>query len=84
MTGFIGPWPAATSLAWVQAGFIAQFGQPPAAVHSAPGRVNLVGEHTDYNQGLCPPIALPQRSFVAYSPARDDAASLASSDTPPW
>ena len=40
-------------------------------VASAPGRVNLVGEHTDYNRGLCLPLALPQRTTVTLT-ARDD------------
>lgn len=40
-------------------------------VWAAPGRVNLIGEHTDYNSGLCLPIALPQRTLVAAA-ARDD------------
>ena len=47
------------------------FGSPPQGVWSAPGRVNLIGEHTDYNAGLCLPIALPQRTYAAASP-RDD------------
>ncbi|WP_434080330.1 galactokinase family protein [Sanguibacter sp. Z1732] len=34
----------------------------PVVVASAPGRVNLIGEHTDYNGGLCLPIALPHRT----------------------
>ncbi len=41
------------------------FGSPPSGVWSAPGRVNLMGEHTDYNAGLCLPIALPHRTYAA-------------------
>ena len=56
----------------VRALFAAAFGETPDGVWSAPGRVNLIGEHTDYNGGLCLPIALPHRTFVALR-ARDDA-----------
>jgi galactokinase len=52
-------------------GFQTAYDVPPSGVWSAPGRVNLMGEHTDYNSGLCLPIALPQRTFVA-ARARDD------------
>ena len=41
------------------------FGGAPQAVESAPGRVNLLGEHTDYNDGYVLPIAIPQRTHVA-------------------
>lgn len=41
------------------------FGQPAQACASAPGRVNLLGEHTDYNEGFVLPIAIPQRTHVA-------------------
>ncbi len=41
------------------------FGGEPSGVWSAPGRVNLIGEHTDYNGGLSLPIALPQRTYAA-------------------
>jgi len=49
----------------VSGGFEAAFGRPPDAVASAPGRVNLLGEHTDYNDGCVLPIALAQRTTVS-------------------
>ena len=58
-------------VAAVSAAFQSAFDRPPDGVWSAPGRVNLIGEHTDYNGGLCLPIALPQRTFAAVS-RRDD------------
>jgi galactokinase len=50
----------------------------PALVASAPGRVNLIGEHTDYNGGLCLPLALPQRTTVSLVPRTDEALRLSS------
>ncbi|MDN6271879.1 MAG: galactokinase [Bifidobacterium crudilactis] len=47
------------------------FGEDESGVWSAPGRVNLIGEHTDYNAGLCLPIALPHRTFIALKPRTD-------------
>ncbi len=44
--------------------FFAVFGAPPQAEASAPGRVNLLGEHTDYNEGFVLPIAIPQQTHV--------------------
>jgi galactokinase len=35
---------------------------------AAPGRINLIGEHTDYNNGFALPIALPDRTVVSYVP----------------
>ncbi len=52
--------------------FRAQFGYPPALTADAPGRVNLIGEHTDYNGGLVLPVAIPQRTRVALAPRADD------------
>jgi galactokinase len=49
-----------------------------ALVASAPGRVNLIGEHTDYNGGLCLPLALPQRTTVSLVPRDDDTLVLSS------
>ncbi|MEO7963716.1 MAG: galactokinase [Gemmatimonadaceae bacterium] len=44
------------------------FGRIPAVIASAPGRVNLIGEHTDYNGGEVLPIAIAQRTWVAMGP----------------
>ena len=53
-------------------------GHEPDGVFSAPGRVNLMGEHTDYNQGLCLPIALPHATYVAVGARDDDVLTLTS------
>ena len=50
-----------------------RYGYQATGVWSAPGRVNLIGEHTDYNNGLCLPVALDQRTLVAVA-IRDDQA----------
>jgi len=49
--------------------FRATFGVAPRAAASAPGRVNLIGEHTDYNGGPVLPIAIQARTTVAVGPA---------------
>ncbi|MEK0306984.1 galactokinase [Bifidobacterium favimelis] len=71
--------PAGTGTNQASALFIRAYGHDPEGVWSAPGRVNLIGEHTDYNGGLCLPIALPHRTFLALSPRRDDLVHLVSS-----
>jgi galactokinase len=48
------------------------FGGAPEACASAPGRVNLLGEHTDYNDGFMLPVATPQSTSVALSRSQDD------------
>ena len=57
------------------------FGDEPRGVWSAPGRVNIIGEHVDYNGGPCLPIALPHRAFVALSPRSDRTVRLVSTQT---
>ncbi|MCC2319049.1 galactokinase [Cellulomonas chengniuliangii] len=76
-------WSLPEGEARVRRGFAAQFGAgADPGVRSAPGRVNLIGEHTDYNGGLCLPIALPHRTFVALRPREDDLIRLASAQEP--
>ena len=57
------------------------FGYDPRGVWSAPGRVNIIGEHVDYNGGPCLPIALPHRAYVALAPRGDRTVRLISPQT---
>ena len=43
-------------------GFARRFGRPPEVARDAPGRVNLIGEHTDYNGGFVLPTAIPRKT----------------------
>ncbi|MBC7894034.1 MAG: galactokinase [Cytophagaceae bacterium] len=60
--------------------FASTFGDAPRVVASAPGRVNLIGEHTDYNGGEVLPIAIDRRTWVAMGPS-DGTVSRAISST---
>ncbi|MGC4893321.1 galactokinase [Micromonospora sp. DT31] len=53
------------------AGFRQRYGAEPSGRWAAPGRVNLIGEHTDYNDGFVLPFALPLRTVVAAATAPD-------------
>lgn len=53
-------------------------GRDPEGIWSAPGRVNLIGEHTDYNEGFVLPFAIPHRTFAAASLRDDDRIRVAS------
>jgi galactokinase len=46
--------------------------------YAAPGRINLIGEHTDYNLGFALPIALPERTVVTFAPSDADALTVRS------
>jgi galactokinase len=50
--------------------FSVRFGRAPR-LFSAPGRVNLIGEHTDYNDGFVLPMAIERRAYVAAAPRSD-------------
>jgi len=49
----------------VRTAFVAATGSRPDGVWVAPGRINLIGEHTDYNDGFVLPFAIPQAAHVA-------------------
>jgi galactokinase len=56
----------------VTTAFVERVGRSPDGVWQAPGRVNLIGEHTDYNDGFVLPVAI-DRSVVVAASRRDDA-----------
>ena len=58
--------------------FASRHGHEPTGVWVAPGRVNLIGEHTDYNDGFVMPFALAQSVTVAAAPREDDRWSITS------
>jgi galactokinase len=62
--------------------FRESFEGEPAGTWSAPGRVNLIGEHTDYNGGLALPIALPRRTYASVRLRRDGRLRVASIEAP--
>ena len=59
--------------------FLRRFAKEPR-IFSAPGRVNLIGEHTDYNDGFVLPIAIQQRTLVAAAATNDSTLRVYSSD----
>jgi galactokinase len=59
------------------------FGTPPNVVASAPGRVNIIGEHTDYNGGEVLPIAIAHRTWVAARRVDHGTDSVAISESQP-
>lgn len=82
---FVDPGNPSTLAADVRSAFSAAFGSAPEVVGRAPGRVNLIGEHTDYNRGLVLPVALPHATYAAVSPRSDDTVRIHSSESSaPW
>ncbi|MPQ97317.1 galactokinase [Modestobacter sp. I12A-02628] len=62
--------------------FAAVFGGPPQGVWAAPGRVNVIGEHTDYNGGFVLPTALPHTTRAALALRTDGLLRIASVQQP--
>jgi galactokinase len=60
--------------------FKRRFGEEPTLIVRAPGRVNLIGEHTDYNDGFVMPLAIDRAVWIAARPRDDDYVTLYSVD----
>jgi galactokinase len=60
-------------------GFTERFGYEPMGVWSAPGRANLIGEHTDYNNGFVLPFGIDRRTYVAMGERTDQKLRVSSS-----
>lgn len=60
----------------IQSIFRGKFGEDPNHIARAPGRVNLLGEHVDYNDGPVLPVAIDRAVYLAASPSNDDLVTL--------
>jgi galactokinase len=74
----VDPGDPAVLTASVRAAFADRYGEPPTTVGRAPGRVNLIGEHTDYNAGLVLPVALPHATYAAARARADELVRIVS------
>ncbi|WP_406170141.1 galactokinase [Streptomyces sp. NBC_00996] len=64
----------------VREGFEELYGTAPEGVWAAPGRVNLIGEYTDFNEGFVMPLALPHTAVAAVSRRSDGVLRIHSAD----
>ncbi|WP_314413008.1 galactokinase [Streptomyces sp. DSM 40484] len=64
----------------VRGGFEELYGVAPEGIWAAPGRVNLIGEYTDFNEGFVMPLALPHTAVAAVSRRDDGVLRLHSAD----
>ena len=64
--------------------FKQKFSTDPTAIVRAPGRVNLIGEHTDYNDGFVFPMAIDRTMFIALRPRKDKKIRAYSIDFDVW
>jgi galactokinase len=64
----------------IRAAFVAAFGTQPDVITRAPGRVNLIGEHTDYNDGFVLPCAISYQTMVAIRKREDGVVNIIAED----
>jgi galactokinase len=82
MTGPLPPGLMPPGLAEISAWFTDCYGGPPECAWRAPGRANLIGEHTDYNDGLALPFALERRTVAAVARRADGLLAVRSRQVP--
>lgn len=70
-TSIVEPGPASRTTSAISDRFLAVYGTHPQRQFRAPGRVNLIGEHTDYNDGFVIPVAIDFYSYSAISERAD-------------
>jgi galactokinase len=63
-----------------RASFVDRYGRDPALQAIAPGRINLIGEHTDYNNGFVLPIVTSQQTHLLVAPREDRTVRMWSAD----
>src|ERR1022692_1822048 len=56
--------------------FTKTYGRPPRWIAAAPGRVNVIGEHTDYNDGFVLPMAIDRYTVIAAAPSNNGATKI--------
>ncbi|MGI6400952.1 MAG: galactokinase [Thermoguttaceae bacterium] len=60
--------------------FVEKYGEEPQVLVTAPGRVNLIGEHTDYNGGFVFPMAIERYTIIAAGPSSGETATIFSNN----
>ncbi|WP_232525759.1 galactokinase [Actinomyces sp. zg-332] len=78
MINMLIPWTEEEGKTRVQALFQDTFGDLPENFYKAPGRVNIIGEHVDYNAGICFPMALEHCTFIATKTRADRVVNICS------
>ena len=63
---------------WTTEGFQREFDSFPEILVRCPARVNLIGEHTDYNDGFVLPMAIPFETLIAASPSGNNMMTITS------
>src|SRR5689334_6887125 len=64
----------------VKTAFTQRYGTAPSHIAHAPGRVNIIGEHTDYNEGFVLPAAMDRAIYIAAKARNDDTVNILSLD----